>query len=103
MKIAKVIASVGLAAALGLSMTGCTAMNYSGEGTVVGKEIDKSSKKSSSSSSKKSRSSSSKSTDYEITVDIPDSDVDRVIDVKKSQYDSIKVGQKVTIEKNKIK
>lgn len=99
MKIAKVIASVGLAAALGLSMTGCTAMNYSGEGTVVGKEIDKSSKKSNS----KKKSSSSKSTDYEITVDIPDSDVDRVIDVKKSQYDSIKVGQKVTIEKNKIK
>lgn len=101
MKIAKVIASVGLAAALGLSMTGCTAMNYSGEGTVVSKEIDKSSKKSS--SSKKKSSSSSSRTDYEITVDIPDSDVNRVIDVKKSQYDSIKVGQKVTIEKNKIK
>lgn len=97
MKAKKVIVAVGLAAVLGFGMTAC-GETYTGDGVVVSKDIEKKTK---SKSGKKKGSTSS--TDYEIVVDIPGSDVNKTIDVTKSKYESIQIGQKVKVEKNKIK
>lgn len=97
MKALKVFVAIGIAATLTGGLAAC-GTPYSGEGVVVDKEIEKQVK--ASSSKKKS---SSKSKDYEITVDVPNSDANRTIDVSKSKYESIKVGQTVTIENGKIK
>ena len=100
MKIAKVIASVGLAAALGFGMTSCAALNYNGEGVVVSKDIEKD-KKSSSGTGKKKKTKTV--TEYMVVVDVPDTDMNRSIEVDKSRYDRIKVGDKVVIDNNKLK
>lgn len=97
MKAKKVIVAVGLAASLGFGMTACGEA-YTGEGVVVSKDIEKKTK----SKSGKKKGSTTR-TDYEIVVDVPNSDVHKTIDVKKSQYETIQVGQKVKVEKNKIK
>lgn len=97
MKAVKALVAIGIAATLTGGLAAC-ATPYSGEGVVVDKEIAKQVKASS-----KKKSSSSKSKDYEITVDIPDTDIDRTIDVTKKKYESIQIGQTVTIENGKIK
>lgn len=98
MKAFKVIASIGVAAALGFGMTSCAALNYNGEGVVVSKNIEKDTKKSSTGKKK-----SKTVTEHKIVVDVPDTDIDRSVKVDKAKYDKIKVGDKVVIEGNKLK
>lgn len=98
MKIWKPVLAIGVAAVLGAGLTAC-GTPYSGEGVVVSKDVDRSSSKSSSKRGSKMRS----STDYELTVDVPGSDVDRIFDVSKKKYDATSIGDKVVIDKGKVK
>lgn len=99
MKAGKVFVAVGIAATLGLGVSAC-GTPYTGEGVVVEKDTDK---KTTKKKKKNGSSSSSRSTDYDLIVDIPGSDKNKTIDVTKTQYDSVKVGQTVKIENGKFK
>jgi hypothetical protein len=89
----KMFAAVGMVAVMGLGLTGC-GEGYTGGGVVVSKDIDKTS-----STSKKSSSRNA----YNITLDVPESDMDMQLRVSKSEYDRIKLGQTVKFEKGSIK
>lgn len=98
MKAVKAVTAVSIAVALGFGITGCGPSEppYTGDAVVVSKDKDVSTK---SSTKKKS---SSKKTDYDIVVDIPNSDINKSVGVSKSQYNSIEVGQTVKLEKGKL-
>lgn len=87
-------AAVGVVVIMGVGLTGCGA-GYTGEGVVISKEVDN---RNSSTSKKKSS-----KIDYELTIDVPESDVNKKFDVSKSKYDSTQVGQTVKIEKGNVK
>lgn len=91
MKVLNMFAAVGVAVVMGAGLTGC-GVGYTGDGVVVNKQIE----------SKKTKS-KPRTTDYELTVDVPNSDVNKTFDVSKSKYDSIQVGQTVKIEKGTVK
>lgn len=88
MKVAKMVAAVGLTLALGAGLAACGA-SYTGEGIVKDKEVVSKRK----STSKK----------YKITIDVPNTDVNQVITLPKTQYDSVQVGQTVKIEDGDLK
>jgi ABC-type glycerol-3-phosphate transport system substrate-binding protein len=88
MKIGKMVAAVGLTLALGAGLAACGA-GYTGEGVVKDKEVVSQRK----SSIKK----------YKVTIDVPNTDVNQVITLPKTQYDSVQVGQNVKIEDGNIK
>lgn len=92
MKVAKMVAAVGLTLALGAGLTACGG-GYTGEGVVKDKEVASTSKSKSSTKSKK----------YKITIDVPNTDVDQVLTIPKSQYDAVQVGQNVKVEDGDIK
>jgi hypothetical protein len=94
-KALKIIVAVGMTAALGMGLVACGS-TYTGEGTVTNKQIDRTTHTNSTSKTKRT------TTDYEITVDVPTSDVNQIIDVSKDKYDKIQVGQKVTVKDGKI-
>ena len=89
-------AVVGVIAALSLGLTACGNTAYTGEGTVVSKQIDKEFKSKAGSKTKRTV------TEYEVTVDVPDSDENKKLNVPKEKYDALTEGQKVTVKSGKI-
>lgn len=97
MKVLRGIATGGITVIMGLTLIGCGAgFNYTGEATVISKEVEHK-KKSSTSKSK------TKNTNYELTLDIPNTDVNQVIDVPQNRYDAIQPQQKVQLVNGKLK
>jgi hypothetical protein len=88
MKVAKMVAAVGLTLVLGAGLAACGA-GYTGEGIVKDKEVVS------------KRKSTSKT--YKVTIDVPNTDVNQVITLPKTQYDSVQVGQNVKVEDGDIK
>lgn len=99
MKVLRRIATGGITVIMGLTLIGCgSSFNYTGEATVISKEKDVEYKKKSSTSKSKS-----KDTDYELTLDIPNTDVNQVIEVPQNRYDAIQPQQKVQLVNGKLK
>lgn len=94
MKVAKMVAAVGLTLALGAGLAACGG-GYTGEGVVKGKEVTSQSKSKSSSKTTNKK--------YKVTIDVPNTDVDQVLTIPKNQYDAVQVGQNVKIEDGNIK
>lgn len=96
MKKTKLFIAVGMAVALGAGLTAC-GDPYSGEGTVVSKQIDKDIKRNGA-----KRKTTRTVTDYEVTVDIPNVDANKVFETSKKKYETIQIGASVKIENDKI-
>ena len=92
MKVFKIVVAIGLAVTLGAGLTACGA-SYTGEGVVTEKEV---ARHKIGSKVKKTR------TYFEITVDVPNSDTHQIVNVTKSKFNALRVGQTVKVEDGKI-
>ena len=92
MKVFKIAVAVGLAVILAAGLTACGA-SYTGEGVVTKKEVATHRE---GSKVKKSR------TYFEITVDVPNSDTNQIVNVTKSKFETLQIGQSVKVEGGKI-
>lgn len=92
MKVFKIAVAVGLAVTLGAGLTAC-GERYTGEGVVIEKEV---ARHKIGSKVKSSR------TYFEITVDVPNSDTNEIVNVTKSKYNALQIGQTVKVEDGKI-
>jgi hypothetical protein len=93
-KTLKVFAAVSMVVAMGMGLTGC-GVGYTGDGVVISKDVEN--KTSSTSTTRSSK------IVYKITVDVPESDVNKKFSVSKFKYDSVQLGQNVKIEQGSVK
>ena len=95
------IGVVGMVAALGMGVTACGAPSgFNGQGTVIGKEIDKEKKTKKVTGTNKKKTTTT--TEYEVTVDVDNSEEHQEFDVTQAKYDALREGQKVTIQNGRI-